>query len=180
MRFLVAQLLGRELLGFQYPGEGTQQRGCSARRQILGAMVVLPPEIIHQILSFYLFQPQQPITALLTTASLFLDISQNILYSNLHFTSRKQLVSFISTYSAPACQIPCAPRSVELDITEGDESKNIFAEILALFSKCLSKRKDLERDEFGRPLLDLLRLRLNSHYFDLQMSMICDALSLVK
>lgn len=143
-------------------------------------MVVLPPEIIHQILSFYLFQPQQPITALLTTASLFLDISQNILYSNLHFTSRKQLVSFISTYSAPACQIPCAPRSVELDITEGDESKNIFAEILALFSKCLSKRKDLERDEFGRPLLDLLRLRLNSHYFDLQMSMICDALSLVK
>lgn len=143
-------------------------------------MAILPPEIIHQIISFYLSQPHQARTALLTTASLFLDISQNILYSDLHFTSRKQLVSFISTYSTPTRQIPRAPRSVELDITEGDESKNIFVEIHALFSKCIAKHEDLERDELGRPLLDLLRLRLNSHYFDLQMSMIRDALSLVK
>ncbi|KAF8960918.1 hypothetical protein BDZ97DRAFT_1831471 [Flammula alnicola] len=141
-------------------------------------MSILPTEILQEILSLSLFSWDSTV-ALLTTSSAFRDICEKFIYTQLHFTSRAQLASFISTYSSPKSTVPYAPRSVELDITI-DESNLVFFDIYALFSQCLSDTTEgAQRDQNGRLSLDLLRLRLNSHAFDSQIEMVYAALSLV-
>ncbi|KAF8895904.1 hypothetical protein CPB84DRAFT_1782161 [Gymnopilus junonius] len=142
-------------------------------------MPFLPPEILHEILSYSLLNVQiRPTpTALLTTCSLFRDISTRITYTDLQFTTRYQLSSFIATYSNRP--VPYAPRSIEIGITS-DSSNLLFSDIFALFSQCFSSPDDdVAKDESGRLSLESLQLRTNSHAFDPQIDMIYLSLCLV-
>lgn len=143
-------------------------------------MVYLPPEILHEILSYTLLNTRKrslPVAPLLT-CSLFRDISSRIVYSNLRFTSRHQLSSFIATYRT--LPVPHAPRSVDIDITN-DSSNVLFPDIYALFSDCFSLIKDdTVKDEDGRLSLETLRLCTHSHAFDPHIEMVYLSLSLVK
>jgi hypothetical protein len=143
---------------------------------------ILPPEVLHEILSICLESPTSvSIINLMTTSSLFCNICQQLVYSQLYFTTRAQLAFFIRTYGTSKCTVPCIPRSLEFDITAaGIEAPLVFSDIHAVFSQCLSDLNDAERDENGRLCLDSLRLRLNSHYSDPRIEMIYTALSLVK
>lgn len=145
-------------------------------------MSILPPEILREILSICLESPKSISTInLMTTSSLFCDLCQQLLYSQLYFTTRGQLALFISIYGTSKCTVPYIPRSLEFDITvAGIEAPLIFSDIHALFFQCLSDLKDAERDESGRLCLDSLRLRLISYYYDPRIEMIYTALSLVK
>jgi len=135
----------------------------------------LPPEIIREILSFALpFRDTR--SNLLTTSSLFCDISQSILYTHLHFTSRPQLSSFIGVYGTSGCHVSYAPRSVKLDIA--GVGSNLFLDLYSLFSQCFCNV--VERDEMGRLILDSLQLRMDSHVFDPRLEMIYSALSLIR
>lgn len=136
---------------------------------------LLPPEILREILSFALpFRDTR--LNLLTTCSLFCDVSQSILYTYLHFTSRSQLSSFIGVYSTSICHVSHAPRSIQLDIA--GTGPNIFLDLYSLFSLCFCDIA--ERDEMGRLVLDSLQLRMDSHAFDSRIEMIYSALSLIR
>jgi len=135
----------------------------------------LPSEIVREILSFALpFRDTR--LSLLTTCSLFCDVSQSILYTHLHFTSRSQLSSFIGVYSTSRCHVSHAPHSIELDIPGG--GPNLFFDLYSLFSQCFCEIA--ERDELGRLILDSLQLRTDSHAFDPRIEMIYSALSLIR
>ncbi|PPQ96441.1 hypothetical protein CVT26_005082 [Gymnopilus dilepis] len=124
-------------------------------------MVYLPPEILHEILSYTLLNTRKrslPVAPLLT-CSLFRDISSRIVYSNLRFTSRHQLSSFITTYRT--LPVPHAPRSIDIDITND------------------SSNDDTVKDEDGRLSLETLRLCTHSHAFDPHIEMVYLSLSLV-
>ncbi|KAF9476052.1 hypothetical protein BDN70DRAFT_882883 [Pholiota conissans] len=143
-------------------------------------MPILPPEILEDIFSIFLSTPNSgSVLCLLRTSSNFLQIGQRFLYSQLRFTTQRQLASFISLYSLPKHILPYAPRSVELDIPRNTGSHSLFTDIHAIFSRCLPNVKDAQRDENGRYCLDSLYLRLNSHFFDSKIEMIYSSLSLI-
>ncbi|KAF8153024.1 hypothetical protein B0H34DRAFT_662398 [Crassisporium funariophilum] len=140
-------------------------------------MPVLPLEILHDIISFSLGSLTSP-AALLTASSVLHNVTQRVLYGQLYFKSRPQLLAFISTFSLRP--VPCSPRSVELHIT-GDGS-HVFLDLFALFGRCLAgdSTKDAERDEKGRLCLDLMLLHVNSYAFYHIPEMIYTGLSLIK
>ncbi|KAF5325324.1 hypothetical protein D9619_009800 [Psilocybe cf. subviscida] len=144
-------------------------------------MTSLPPELVEEILSHAVQPPNSRTSTVARVSSSFLAICQRLVYSHLHFTSRAQITSFISTYSNPDAgpRVPYCPRMFTVNLS-GDESHLVFCDLQLLLSRCFSQGKgDTGSDNEGRLCLDLLRLRLNSHAFDVQIMMIHQALSLV-
>lgn len=145
-------------------------------------MTSLPPELVEEILSHAVQPPNSRTSTIARVSSSFLAICQRLVYSHLHFTSRAQITSFISTYSNPDAgpRVPYCPRMFTVNLS-GDESHLVFCDLQLLLSRCFSQGKgDTGSDNEGRLCLDLLRLRLNSHAFDVQIMMIHQALSLVQ
>lgn len=145
-------------------------------------MAGLPPELLEEILFHAVQPPNSRTSAVARVSSHFLAIYQRLVYSHLHFTSRTQITSFISTYNHPdgGPRVPYFPRSFTVDLS-GDESHLAFCDLQLLLSRCFNEGKEnAETDDEGRICLDVLRLRLNSHAFDVQIMMIHQALNLVQ
>lgn len=145
-------------------------------------MACLPPELLEEILCHAVQPPNSRMSTVARVSTPFLAICQRLVYCHLHFTSRSQITSFISTFSQPdgGPRVPYFPRTLTVDLS-GDESHLVFCDLQLLLSRCFSQGKqNAETDDEGRLGLDLLRLRLNSHAFDVQIMMVHQALSLVQ
>ncbi|PFH51143.1 hypothetical protein AMATHDRAFT_143252 [Amanita thiersii Skay4041] len=136
----------------------------------------LPPEIVLEILSQSIVVHPQP-AAILVTSSFFYHSSVDLLYRNLYFKSRNQLIRFLRTYSNAPFRIARPPRSIELDFDSG-MTTNIFYHIGLLFVAC-SFAPSAEVDTRSRVVVDLLKLRLHSHSQDPYIGSIYDALASV-
>ena len=139
--------------------------------------VSLPTELLIDILTFALLLHPRPADILRTSSQIF-TLAFHILYAHLHFTSTQQLVLFLSTFEDHSLR--CAPRSIDCDIdVVKNATRDIFQLMRSLFTRC-SAVPTAEVDDQGRLVVDLLRLRMNSHAQDPNIYMVYEALSRIK
>lgn len=136
--------------------------------------VSLPTELLIDILTFALPLHPGPADILRTSSQIF-TLAFHILYTHLRFTSTRQLALFLSTFEDHSLR--CAPRSIDCDIdVENNATSDVFQLMCSLFTRC-SAVPTAEVDDEGRLVVDLLRLRMNSHAQDPNIYMVYEALS---
>ena len=139
--------------------------------------VSLPTELLVDILTFALPLHPRPADILRTSSQIF-TLACHILYTHLRFTSTRQLVLFLSTFEDHSLR--CAPRSIDCDIdVVNNATRDVFQLMRSLFIRC-SAVPTAEVDGQGRLVVDLLRLRMNSHAQDSNIYMVYEALSQIK
>jgi hypothetical protein len=139
--------------------------------------VSLPTELLIDILTFALPLHPRPADILRTSSQIF-TLAFHILYTHLRFTSTRQLALFLSTFEDHSFR--CAPRSIDCDIdVVNNATRDVFQLMRSLFTRC-SAVPTAEVDNQGRLVVDLLRLRMNSHAHDPNIYMVYEALSQIK
>ncbi|TFK32098.1 hypothetical protein BDQ12DRAFT_701319 [Crucibulum laeve] len=135
----------------------------------------LPSELLRDIISLCLDVKSNRIPLLLTS-SVCNAISMELLYTHLRFETSLQLIRFLCTYGTPLLPLPYPPRTIDVDFTS--DATTIFFHLNTLITRCGSL-PEMETDEQGRIVLDILRLRLYSHTQDSGLHMILTSLEQV-
>lgn len=135
----------------------------------------LPTELLLEILA-QLPVNSNPLDILLVSSS-FYHVFSELLYGHLKFRRIDQLTRFLNTFNS-TISIPRPIRSITIDVDNGLRL-GLYAHIQALFSLCTAA-PHAEIDDHGRLVLENLKFRFHTHSRGNDLSVIYDALTLVK
>lgn len=135
----------------------------------------LPTELLLEILA-QLPVNSNPLDILLVSSS-FYHVFSELLYGHLKFRRIDQLTRFLNTFNS-TISIPRPIRSIIIDVDNGLRL-GLYAHIQALFSLCTAA-PHADIDDHGRLVLENLKFRFHTHSRGNDLSVIYDALTLVK